>query len=62
MSHYNLPPALFNVLPLGDDVTSHVKLMLPPNMQKGVQYPMVVRVYAGPGTTRVKDSYDLGEC
>ncbi|KAL0894609.1 hypothetical protein ABMA27_013171 [Loxostege sticticalis] len=59
LSHYNLPPALFNVLPLGDDVTSHVKLMLPPNMQKGVQYPMVVRVYAGPGTTRVKDSYDL---
>ncbi|XP_063838892.1 venom dipeptidyl peptidase 4-like [Ostrinia nubilalis] len=59
LSQYKLPLTLFNVLPLGEDVTSHVKLLLPADMQKDVQYPMILRVYAGPGTTRVKDNYDL---
>lgn len=61
LSHYKLPMNLFSVLPLEEDVVAHVKLMLPPYMEKGRQYPMVVRVYAGPATSRVKDSYDLGK-
>lgn len=51
---------LFNVVSIGNTMLGHVKLTLPPNMQSGVKYPMVVRVYSGPGTSRVKDSFDLG--
>lgn len=51
---------LFNVLSLGEEAVAHVKLSLPPNIEKGKQYPMLVRVYAGPGTSRVKDAFDLG--
>lgn len=51
---------LFNVLNIGDDVMANVKLILPPGIKSGEKYAMIVRVYAGPGTTRVKDNYDLG--
>lgn len=52
---------LFNVVAMGEAPLGHVKLLLPPNMKSGVKYPMVVRVYAGPGTSRVKDNFDLGK-
>ncbi|XP_073941528.1 venom dipeptidyl peptidase 4-like isoform X2 [Choristoneura fumiferana] len=60
-SKYNLPMALFNTISLGDDVMANVKLLLPPVIEKGQKYPMVVRVYAGPGTSRVKDFFDYSE-
>ncbi|XP_049872688.1 venom dipeptidyl peptidase 4 [Pectinophora gossypiella] len=59
LSQYELPMVLFNKIPLGDDLVAHIKLLLPPEVKKNEKYPMVVRVYSGPGTTRVKDNYDL---
>ncbi|KAI5632831.1 prolyl oligopeptidase family domain-containing protein [Phthorimaea operculella] len=59
LSRYTLPMLLFNKISLGPDVTAHIKLMLPPTIKKDEKYPMIVRVYAGPGTSRVKDGYDL---
>ncbi|CAH0603285.1 unnamed protein product [Chrysodeixis includens] len=59
LRQYKLPMILFNVVAMGDAPLGHVKLLLPPNMKSGVKYPMVVRVYAGPGTSRVKDNFDL---
>lgn len=61
LSQYKMPMTLFNVIPLGDDVYAHVKLLLPPDVVQGQKYPLVVRVYAGPGTVRVKDNFDLGK-
>lgn len=58
-SKYKLPMALFNTLTLGEDVMANVKLLLPPVVEKGQKYPMIVRVYAGPGTSRVKDFFDF---
>lgn len=52
---------LFNVVSLGEYPLGHVKLLLPPSMKTGEKYPMIVRVYAGPGTSRVKDNFDLGK-
>ncbi|XP_026326688.1 venom dipeptidyl peptidase 4-like isoform X2 [Hyposmocoma kahamanoa] len=59
LSQYKMPMTLFNIIPLGDNVYAHVKLLLPPEMVQGQKYPLVVRVYAGPGTVRVKDNFDL---
>ncbi|XP_046961620.1 venom dipeptidyl peptidase 4-like [Vanessa cardui] len=59
LKQYKLPMALFNMIPLEQDLKSNVKLLLPPDMETGKKYPMVVRLYAGPGTSRVLDSYDL---
>lgn len=59
LSRYKLPMVLFNVMNLEEDLKAHIKLLLPPEMEPGKKYPMIVRLYAGPGTTRVKDSYDL---
>lgn len=61
LSQYKMPMTLFNVIPLGDNLYAHVKLLLPPEIVQGHKYPLVVRVYAGPGTVRVKDNYDLGK-
>lgn len=61
LSRYKLPMVLFNVINLEEDLKAHIKLLLPPEMEPGKKYPMIVRLYAGPGTTRVKDSYDLGK-
>lgn len=55
-----MPLVLFNKISLEDDTMAHIKLLLPPEMKPGKKYPMIVRLYAGPGTTRVKDTYDLG--
>lgn len=60
LRQYRLPMILFNVLSVGENPLGHVKLLLPPDMKSGVKYPMIVRVYAGPGTSRVKDNFDLG--
>lgn len=61
LSQYKMPMALFNVIPLGEGLYAHIKLLLPPEMVTGQKYPLIVRVYAGPGTVRVKDNFDLGE-
>lgn len=59
LRQYKLPMTLFNVLMIAEDVMTSVKLQLPPGIKAGEKYPMIVRVYAGPGTTRVKDNFDL---
>ncbi|KAG6459334.1 hypothetical protein O3G_MSEX011338 [Manduca sexta] len=59
LSQYKLPMTLFNMINIGEEIRAHVKLLLPPGIKSGEKYPMVVRVYAGPGTTRVRDNYDL---
>lgn len=61
LSQYKMPMTLFNVISLGDNLYAHIKLLLPPDIVQGQRYPLVVRVYAGPGTVRVKDNFDLGE-
>ncbi|XP_045458917.1 venom dipeptidyl peptidase 4-like [Melitaea cinxia] len=59
LKQYKLPMVLFNVITLGEKLRAHIKLLLPPEMEKDKKYPMIVRLYAGPGTSRVRDSYDL---
>ncbi|XP_032529927.2 venom dipeptidyl peptidase 4 [Danaus plexippus] len=59
LSRYKMPLVLFNKISLEEDTMAHIKLLLPPEMKPGKKYPMIVRLYAGPGTTRVKDTYDL---
>lgn len=61
LQEYKLPMTLYNVLSLGDDILASAKLLLPPGIESGQKYPMIVRVYAGPGSTRVKDNFDLGK-
>ncbi|CAH0404697.1 unnamed protein product [Chilo suppressalis] len=61
LSHYKLPLTLFNIVPLEDDVVAHVELLLPPDIEQDKKYPMILRVYAGPGTTRVRDGFDISE-
>uniref|UniRef100_S4PD31 Venom dipeptidyl peptidase 4 n=2 Tax=Pararge aegeria TaxID=116150 RepID=S4PD31_9NEOP len=46
-------------MPLEEETMSHIKLLLPSEMEAGKKYPMVIRLYSGPGTTRVKDVYDM---
>lgn len=55
---------LYNTITLSEDVTAHVRLLLPPDMvsrDSAEKYPMIVKVYGGPGTTRVKDNFELGK-
>ncbi|CAG5056647.1 unnamed protein product [Parnassius apollo] len=59
LQQYKHPMSLFNSISLGEDVVAHINLMLPPEMEEGRKYPMVLRVYAGPGSTRVKDVFSL---
>ncbi|XP_013200635.1 venom dipeptidyl peptidase 4 [Amyelois transitella] len=57
---YKLPLPLFNTINLEKEQTmANIKLLLPPDIQEGKKYPMVLRVYAGPGTARVKNNFDL---
>lgn len=58
---YQLPLTHFIAMSIGNEVNANVKLILPAGIKQGEQYAMVVRVYAGPGTTRVRDNYDLGK-
>lgn len=62
LQEYQLPMTLYNVLSLEDGVLASTKLLLPPGIESGKKFPMIVKVYAGPGTSRVKDNFDLGEC
>ncbi|XP_072936332.1 venom dipeptidyl peptidase 4 isoform X2 [Epargyreus clarus] len=59
LSQYKLPMALFNVITLEEDNRANIQLLLPPDMETGKKYPMIVKVYGGPSTSRVKDCYDL---
>lgn len=61
LQQYSLPMTLYNVLSLGDDLMANTKMLLPPGIRDGEKYPMIVRVYSGPGTCRVKDNFDLGK-
>ncbi|XP_068620957.1 venom dipeptidyl peptidase 4 [Battus philenor] len=59
LRRYKKPMILFSSITLDKDIVAHIKLMLPPKMIEGRKYPMVLRVYAGPGTNRVKDNFNL---
>ena len=37
-----------------------MKLLLPPHLEEGVQYPVLVYVYGGPGSQMVTDSWGVG--
>ncbi|XP_037977148.2 venom dipeptidyl peptidase 4 [Plutella xylostella] len=58
LSQYKLPMSLFNTLTINGE-RANVQLLLPPDMEPNKKYPMVVRVYAGPGSSRVRDNFDL---
>ncbi|KAL4715180.1 hypothetical protein ACJJTC_012227 [Scirpophaga incertulas] len=59
LKHYKHPMPLFNVISLGDEINAHAKLLLPPEMKANKKYPMILRVYAGPGTARAKDTFEM---
>ncbi|XP_023940299.1 venom dipeptidyl peptidase 4 [Bicyclus anynana] len=59
LSHYKIPMVLFNKMSLEEETMSHIKLLLPSEMESGKKYPMIIRLYSGPGTSRVKDVYDM---
>ncbi|XP_038206505.1 venom dipeptidyl peptidase 4 [Zerene cesonia] len=59
LSQYKMPMVMYNMVPLEEKVMSHIKLQMPPDMEEGKKYPMIVRVYSGPGTSRVKDVFDM---
>ncbi|XP_045785433.1 venom dipeptidyl peptidase 4 [Maniola jurtina] len=59
LGRYKIPMVLFNKMTLEEETMAHIKLLLPSEMEPGKKYPMIVRLYAGPGTSRVKDVYDM---
>lgn len=61
LSGYKLPMVLLNKMTLEEDTMAHIKLLLPSEMEPGKKYPMIIRLYSGPGTTRVKEAYDMGK-
>ena len=36
-----------------------MKLLLPPHMEEGAQYPVIVYVYGGPGFQQVTDTWTI---
>lgn len=61
LSQYKLPMALFNTITMENGIRANVRLLLPPTMESGQKYPMIVKIYAGPGSSTVKDAYEMGQ-
>lgn len=55
-----LPTRLDTMIEVADGFLAPVKLLLPPHMQEGVQYPLIVYVYGGPGSQMVDDRWSVG--
>lgn len=57
---YELPLIDFFHVPVGGGFEAAVKMQVPPNMDENKKYPMIVRVYGGPGSVRINSAYSVG--
>ena len=55
-----LPERIDTSVEVDGGFTAPVKIQLPPHMEDGVKYPVLVYVYGGPGSQQVSDSWTLG--
>lgn len=58
-----LPDIFTTTVPVanvGMQGAAQVKILKPPHMEDGVQYPVIVYIYGGPGYQQVTDSWSLG--
>ena len=55
-----LPERIDTSVEVDGGFTAPVKIQLPPHMEDGVRYPVLVYVYGGPGSQQVSDSWTLG--
>jgi len=55
-----LPTRVDTFVDLPDGFRAPVKLLLPPHMEEGAQYPLLVYVYGGPGSQMVTQSWGVG--
>jgi len=55
-----LPTRVDTFIELDGGFRAPVKLLLPPHLEEGVQYPVLVYVYGGPGSQMVTDSWGVG--
>ena len=55
-----LPHRIYTSVEVDGGFTAPVKIQLPPHMEDGVVYPVLVYVYGGPGSQMVSDSWTLG--
>lgn len=53
--------SLFNSITIENGIRANVRLLLPPVMEEGQKYPMIVKMYGGPGSSAVKDTYEQGK-
>jgi dipeptidyl aminopeptidase/acylaminoacyl peptidase len=50
-----LPTRIDTMIEVEEGFMAPVKLLLPPHMEDGAQYPLLVYVYGGPGSQMVDD-------
>jgi dipeptidyl-peptidase-4 len=55
-----LPGRVDTWVEVGGGHRAPVKLLLPPHMEEGAKYPLLVYVYGGPGSQMVTDSWSVG--
>ena len=55
-----LPERIDTSVEVEGGFTAPVKIQLPPHMEEGVAYPVLVYVYGGPGSQMVSDKWTLG--
>ena len=56
----SLPERIDTSVEVEGGFSAPVKIQLPPHMEDGVKYPVLVYVYGGPGSQQVTDSWSLG--
>ncbi|XKL65660.1 hypothetical protein PGB90_009080 [Kerria lacca] len=61
LKNVTLPEVQFLIFTVGNGMEAHVKLLLPPHMDKSgkIKYPLLVNVYAGPDSNQVFNRYKV---
>jgi len=60
LSTKSLPTRLDTFVDLEGGFQAPVKILLPPDMDESMKYPLLVYVYGGPGSQMVSDSWSVG--
>ena len=60
LAEKTLPERIDTSIGVDGGFSAPVKIQLPPHMEDGVKYPVLVYVYGGPGSQQVSDSWTLG--
>lgn len=55
----SLPVPQDYIVPVANGFTARARLWLPPNYEKGKKYPMLVDVYAGPGSQKITERFGV---